>query len=397
MTINLLALIIGYLIGSVSPSYFLGRILKKVDIREVGEKNAGATNVYKTLGLWPAIIAGIFDLSKGLLSMYIAHLLGADEIMFYSAGLAAILGHVFPFYLKFRGGQGAATATGMLLYFLYLLLNRQFISLESILVLGAIVLAILVITRQKGFLAQVVMPVLFVIIIKNYFLDNLVLFTEIVIAYLFALNIYLSIKKKLFKLKNETLRQVVVWRTLLRPLGILIPIGNFYLSHSLVLWVIGLLTAAILLFDLIRLLSSKINFYFFNTTKIIFKQKEKKRLSSITLFLIANFVVILFFDKIIALAALSFLVFGDVFAKFFGLEYGKIKIWNKTFEGSFAHLVACLISAYLIWLYTGADPSALIIGLLVATLVEAIPFNVDDNLTVAISSALVMRLWEIYF
>ncbi len=73
----ILLLQLGYLIGSLSPSYFLGKVLYSVDIRELGTKNAGTVNAYKVLGLGPAIMTIVFDLSKGLLVMHTAYLLGA--------------------------------------------------------------------------------------------------------------------------------------------------------------------------------------------------------------------------------------------------------------------------------------------------------------------------------
>ncbi len=110
MLLGAISIIIGYLLGSVSPSYILGKLLKGIDIREHGDGNAGTTNTKKVLGIGPAIIAAIYDLGKGLLSIWIAYKLGADPVFMYAAGYAAILGHVFPFYLGFRGGQGVATA-----------------------------------------------------------------------------------------------------------------------------------------------------------------------------------------------------------------------------------------------------------------------------------------------
>jgi len=66
---SLLALLIGYLLGSISPAFILGKVLKGIDIRQHGTKNAGTTNVKKVLGLGPAIFTAIYDLSKGLLAI----------------------------------------------------------------------------------------------------------------------------------------------------------------------------------------------------------------------------------------------------------------------------------------------------------------------------------------
>lgn len=91
----------GYLIGSISPAYILGKLLRSIDIRQHGDGNAGGMNVYYVLGLKPAVITAIFDLSKGLISMCIASILGTSQIYTHLTGLAAIARHVFPFYFVF--------------------------------------------------------------------------------------------------------------------------------------------------------------------------------------------------------------------------------------------------------------------------------------------------------
>ena len=112
--INLISVCIGYLIGSISPSYFFGK-LKGVDIREIGTKNAGTTNTYRMLGIQYAIPTASYDTLKGLFAIYLSLVLGANLFFASMAGFAAILGHIFPFYLHFNGGQGVAAATGMML------------------------------------------------------------------------------------------------------------------------------------------------------------------------------------------------------------------------------------------------------------------------------------------
>jgi len=72
----------GYLKGSISPAYILGKLLRGIDIRQHGDGNAGRMNVYYVLGLKPTVITAIFDLSKGLISMYIASLLFRESPLF---------------------------------------------------------------------------------------------------------------------------------------------------------------------------------------------------------------------------------------------------------------------------------------------------------------------------
>lgn len=395
--INILVVVIGYLIGSISPAYFFGKVLKGVDIRKVNEKNAGATNVLKTLGIMPAIITALFDISKGLIAFFVAYWMGANEFFIFFASIAAVIGHIFPFYLQFRGGQGAATCTGLLLFFLMLLVQEKSLSMESIIVLCVVVICIFLITRVKEFLALIVMPTLLVML-NGHSTSDLKTFTYIIIVYLFFLSVYTSIKKKIFVLKPQTLKEVLPWRTVMRPVAVVLPIAYFYFDKSVLLWVIGGLCLPFLIMDLIRLASGKINIFFFDKIKFIYKSREKKRFSSITLFFLSMFLTILLFDKSIAIVAICFLIFGDLFAKFFGLEYGKIKIFgNKTLEGSIGHFVACFLVAFILSGYVGLPFSLLAVAAIFASLIEALPLGVNDNFTVSLASSLFLVFAKKFF
>ena len=123
------SLLIGYLIGSISPGYLFGRILKKVDVRIQGIGNTGATNTFRVVGKGAGIITALFDLSKGLLAIGISYyFLKVPLYVVYLAGLAAVIGHIFPFYLQFRGGHGLATVMGQVLFFLFKSFRNQWIS-----------------------------------------------------------------------------------------------------------------------------------------------------------------------------------------------------------------------------------------------------------------------------
>lgn len=111
----ILCLLVGYLLGCISPSYFLSRS-KGVDLRKTGQENLGTTNAFMVLGKASGIIVMIIDFMKGFLAVKIAQLLFPQfAIAGIGAGAAAILGHIFPFYLKFRGGKGLATLGGLIL------------------------------------------------------------------------------------------------------------------------------------------------------------------------------------------------------------------------------------------------------------------------------------------
>ena len=107
----------GYLLGSVPFAVIVSRAFRLADPRSFGSGNPGATNVLRSGHKAAALLTLIGDAAKGWLAMLIAAKTGAGETATAVAGLAAVLGHVFPFTLRFRGGKGVATALGVLLGF----------------------------------------------------------------------------------------------------------------------------------------------------------------------------------------------------------------------------------------------------------------------------------------
>ena len=108
------AIIIGYIVGSIPFAYIIARLKKGVDIREVGGGNVGALNTYREIG--PAYGLGVLaaDILKGVLAVYIAKWLDISLTWVCVAGFAAIVGHNWPVFIKFKGGMGAATVIGVL-------------------------------------------------------------------------------------------------------------------------------------------------------------------------------------------------------------------------------------------------------------------------------------------
>ena len=104
-----------YLLGSVSFSVLVVWLLARVDLRSLGSGNAGATNVLRASGRWPALAVVLLDIAKGLVPVRVAQSLGAPAEVAAGAGLAAVMGHVFPVYFGFRGGKGVATGFGVFL------------------------------------------------------------------------------------------------------------------------------------------------------------------------------------------------------------------------------------------------------------------------------------------
>ena len=118
----LITLIVSYLLGSVATAVWIGRLLHNIDVREHGSGNAGATNVIRVLGWKTGVPVLIIDVIKGWLAAMLPVFLKLSEnnaalltSLQIFAGLAAIIGHIFPVFAGFRGGKGVATIFGTLL------------------------------------------------------------------------------------------------------------------------------------------------------------------------------------------------------------------------------------------------------------------------------------------
>lgn len=111
----LIVILIGYLLGSSSMAYWLS-LVKKVDIRKNGSGNLGASNATVLFGWGAGVLVAVHDIGKAVLSVLLAKLLLPElEYAGAAAGVACVLGHIFPFYLKFKGGKGLASFWGMIL------------------------------------------------------------------------------------------------------------------------------------------------------------------------------------------------------------------------------------------------------------------------------------------
>ena len=116
---GIIAIVIGYLLGSINSAYIVTRLVKGADIRKLGGGNAGGRNVFRSVGFWAAVPVVIWDLGKGVGSVAIAYwLLDVPiyevNIWVLLTGVAAISGHMWSIYLKFTGGNGLAAAIGAL-------------------------------------------------------------------------------------------------------------------------------------------------------------------------------------------------------------------------------------------------------------------------------------------
>tara|TARA_Y100000589_G_scaffold140601_1_gene134324 strand:- start:220 stop:813 length:594 start_codon:yes stop_codon:yes gene_type:complete len=113
MNLAFFILSLSYLLGSIPSGYLYAKKLKGIDLRNVGSGSTGATNVLRNIGKWPALFVFIIDVLKGFIAVKIAYFCLSENIFQVLAGLFAIAGHIWPIWLKGKGGKAVATGLGM--------------------------------------------------------------------------------------------------------------------------------------------------------------------------------------------------------------------------------------------------------------------------------------------
>jgi glycerol-3-phosphate acyltransferase PlsY len=108
---DVLLLLGGYVLGSVPTGFLTGRVWG-VDVRRAGSGNIGMANVLRTAGKWPAVITMAGDMLKGFVPVFVARLVTENEWLIAAVALAAVAGHCWPVFLKFKGGKAVATGAG---------------------------------------------------------------------------------------------------------------------------------------------------------------------------------------------------------------------------------------------------------------------------------------------
>ncbi len=162
----ILFVILAFLIGSIPSSVWIGRIFFKVDIRKMGSGNAGATNTIRVLGWKAGVPVLIIDIFKGWIAVYIANFLPfefvGNQLIYFKMVLAAsaVLGHIFPIYIGFKGGKGVATLFGV---------GIALFPLASAIIAGLflIVLFISRIVSISSIIASIAFPIVVIFILKT--------------------------------------------------------------------------------------------------------------------------------------------------------------------------------------------------------------------------------------
>jgi acyl phosphate:glycerol-3-phosphate acyltransferase len=184
-----LLILAGYLLGSIPFGFIIGKI-GKIDVRQAGSGNIGATNVMRTMGLTPGALVLIFDTLKGALPVWLAQAYSGDPLIVVLCGLAAISGHTFPLYLGFKGGKGVATGSGVLLgiapdmfifailLFLVIVGLTRFVSVGSILTALTLFIVFIILGKPLPYTLVVGLAALLIIVRHRSNIKSLVAGTE---------------------------------------------------------------------------------------------------------------------------------------------------------------------------------------------------------------------------
>ena len=185
-----------------------------------------------------------------------------------------------------------------------------------------------------------------------------------------------------FSLKRELQRKSI-------HLGmIIIPVWVYIVPPNWALLGLIIATSATVVTDLLRLSDHRLRRFFLRLFRSLIRSHEEEHLLGSTYFMIAALLSVLAFDDTIAIAALTFLILGDTVAAIVGKKYGKPMYWGKSPQGSLACFVCCLIIGAALL----DNQWVIVAGALAATIAEALPVPMDDNMRVPIVSGLVMQL-----
>ena len=205
-----LSALVGYLLGSICFAIPVSRLFIKQDIRTIGSKNAGMTNILRCVGAPAAVLTLIGDLGKAVVSVIVANLLFTyfmgEEVFFagYVGGVFAVLGHLFPLWFKFKGGKGVMTATGMMLA-----INPTICLLA--LAIFLLVFAFTHIISISSISAAIALPIINYVFLKLNNDPNWIFFTSA--AALIAILVVIMHKENIKRLLKGTEKPLVIKRT----------------------------------------------------------------------------------------------------------------------------------------------------------------------------------------
>lgn len=188
--------------------------------------------------------------------------------------------------------------------------------------------------------------------------------------------------------KNE----VKPFRIIYKLIGLIFPILYFFFSKLIVLSLIFFFLVLYSIYDYERLTNKKFNKWLFKNVNFLLKKKEKTKISTAVWLLLGSFIVILLFNKEIAVVSLFMFTFGDAAGNIFGSRFRKIKIFDKSLEGHIFVLTFSLLFGFAIGNYFELEFYRVFAGALASTFIQVFPIKIDDNLTMPILAGVVMSV-----
>ena len=194
-------IILSYLLGSIPFGLIISKLFKGIDIREYGSKSAGFTNVFRVIGILPAIIVLVLDIGKGVVGVLLASQISLNQVPLNPiliqliAGIFVILGHIFPVFADFRGGKGVATTAGVFLA----LLPSEFI---LVLIIFLVTVAFTRYISLGSLLASFCLPL--VLILERYCIKKPVPIELIIITLILCFLIFYTHRQNIKRLLNGT-------------------------------------------------------------------------------------------------------------------------------------------------------------------------------------------------
>lgn len=210
-------LVLSYLLGAFPSSIVYGKLFRGIDVRKHGSANAGGTNAWRVLGWQIGLPVMLTDVAKGVLASGLIARIPLGSLPFdvgtiaLLCGLAAVVGHVFPVYIGFRGGKGVATTVGMLL-------ASAPIPAACALIVFALLLFLFGMVSLGSILAAASLPVSVFLIDRFTTINYPILLQTLTIALaLFILYTHRSNIGRLIKGEEKAFPQLQLWKKILRP------------------------------------------------------------------------------------------------------------------------------------------------------------------------------------
>jgi glycerol-3-phosphate acyltransferase PlsY len=191
LVVDIISIVLGYILGSIPSAYIIGRLLGKIDVRQEPDGRVSASAIHRKLGNLPFLLVIVMDVGEGVLSVIVATLLTHSQPVVLLAGFAAVVGHDWSVFMKFRGGLGATTTYGVLVA----------VAWWQTLIVAAVAGIIYFTAKKSGLSTAILIAALTIILLVQYLLK---LGPLILVPYPVALILLMLLKR--FQIKVAPLK-----------------------------------------------------------------------------------------------------------------------------------------------------------------------------------------------